>query len=180
MNENTTEEIKANEIGGVSSHFNQKLFNDLKRQKKIHLENFVYYKDETHYFVMTAKKSSLLERGVFKDSCKDKPEELMQKTNVNVDALLDFARDAANFCTHNAMPNLQFAKNSRGAEDVAMLDFSSKFEAVNASRIIERHGHKLLICLVGDSLLEVWIISWSIWNLYCLFEDCLRFSFWCL
>lgn len=180
MNENTIEEIKANEIGGVSSHFNQKLFNDLKSQKKIHLENFVYYKDETHYFVMTAKKSSLLERGVFKDSCKDKPEELMQKTNVNVDALLDFARDAANFCTHNAMPNLQFAKNSRGAEDVAMLDFSSKFEAVNASRIIERHGHQLLICLVGDSLLEVWIIGWSIWNLYCLFEDCLRFSFWCL
>ena len=108
---------------------------------------------------MTAKKSSLLERGVFKDNCKDKPEELMQKTNVNIDALLDFARDAANFCTHNAMPNLQFAKNSRGAEDVAMLDFSSKFEAVNASRIIERHGHQLLICLVGDSLLEVCIIG---------------------
>jgi hypothetical protein len=57
------------------------------------------------------------------------------------------------------MPNLQFAKNSRGAEDVAMLDFSSKFEAVNASRIIEKHGHKLLICLVGDSLLEVCIIG---------------------
>jgi hypothetical protein len=53
----------------------------LKSQKKVHLESFVYYKDETHYFVMTAKKSSLLERGVFKDSCKDKPEELMQKTN---------------------------------------------------------------------------------------------------
>jgi hypothetical protein len=46
---------------------------------------------------MTAKKSSLLERGVFKDNCKDKPEELMQKTNVNVDALLEFARDAAVF-----------------------------------------------------------------------------------
>lgn len=30
----------------------------------IDLENIVYYKDDTHYFVMTAKKHSLLEKGV--------------------------------------------------------------------------------------------------------------------
>lgn len=30
----------------------------------IALENIVYYKDETHYFVMTPKKQSLLEKGV--------------------------------------------------------------------------------------------------------------------
>lgn len=30
----------------------------------IDLENIVYYKDSTHYFVMTAKKQSLLEKGV--------------------------------------------------------------------------------------------------------------------
>ena len=30
----------------------------------IDLENIVYYKDETHYFVMTAKKTSLIEKGV--------------------------------------------------------------------------------------------------------------------
>lgn len=30
----------------------------------IDLENIVYYKDDTHYFVMTAKKQSLLEKGV--------------------------------------------------------------------------------------------------------------------
>lgn len=30
----------------------------------IDLENIVYYKDNTHYFVMTAKKQSLLEKGV--------------------------------------------------------------------------------------------------------------------
>lgn len=30
----------------------------------INLENIVYYKDDTHYFVMTAKKQSLLEKGV--------------------------------------------------------------------------------------------------------------------
>lgn len=30
----------------------------------IDLENIVYYKDNTHYFVMTAKKQSLLDKGV--------------------------------------------------------------------------------------------------------------------
>lgn len=32
----------------------------------IDLENIVYYKDDTHYFVMTAKKKSLLKKGVIK------------------------------------------------------------------------------------------------------------------
>lgn len=32
----------------------------------IDLENIVYYKDDTHYFVMTAKKQSLLEKGVIR------------------------------------------------------------------------------------------------------------------
>lgn len=32
----------------------------------IELESIVYYKDETHYFVMSAKKQSLLNRGVLK------------------------------------------------------------------------------------------------------------------
>lgn len=30
------------------------------------MENIVYYKDDTHYFVMTAKKESLLKKGVLK------------------------------------------------------------------------------------------------------------------
>ena len=32
----------------------------------IDLENIVYYKDDTHYFFMTAKKDSLLKKGVLK------------------------------------------------------------------------------------------------------------------
>lgn len=32
----------------------------------VDLENIVYYKDDTHYFVMTAKKASLLKKGVIK------------------------------------------------------------------------------------------------------------------
>jgi len=41
-----------------------RFFKDLNIQAGIDLENIVYYKDETHYFVMTAKKHSLLNRGV--------------------------------------------------------------------------------------------------------------------
>lgn len=52
------------EISGVAFIFNQKFFKDLYAATKIDLENIVYYKDETHYFVMTAKKGSLLEKKV--------------------------------------------------------------------------------------------------------------------
>ncbi len=36
----------------------------MKEDTDIDLENIVYYKDDTHYFVMTAKKDSLLRKGV--------------------------------------------------------------------------------------------------------------------
>lgn len=75
------------EISGVAFIFNQKFFLELKEEtgefgkeclkKKtsfrlvnvllflgIDLENIVYYRDNTHYFVMTAKKQSLLDKGV--------------------------------------------------------------------------------------------------------------------
>lgn len=40
---------------------------DLKADTDIDLENIVYYKDDTHYFVMTAKKDSLLTKGVLRE-----------------------------------------------------------------------------------------------------------------
>ena len=52
------------EISGVAFIFNQKFFKELYEVTGIDLENIVYYKDDTHYFVMTAKKHSLLDKGV--------------------------------------------------------------------------------------------------------------------
>ncbi|KOB78888.1 Protein MICAL-3 [Operophtera brumata] len=52
------------EISGVAFIFNQKFFKELFLVTGIDLENIVYYKDDTHYFVMTAKKHSLLDKGV--------------------------------------------------------------------------------------------------------------------
>ena len=36
-----------------------------------------------------------------------------------------------------------------------MFDFTSMHAAENASRIVERKGRRLLMCIVGDTLIEV-------------------------
>lgn len=66
VNHNTTTEASVEEISGVSYIYNQDFFNNLRKKHGIDLENIVYYKDETHYFVMTAKKQSLLKKNVLK------------------------------------------------------------------------------------------------------------------
>ena len=64
INRHTKAEARVEEISGVAFIFNQKFFKDLYAATGIDLENIVYYKDDTHYFVMTAKKHSLIDKGV--------------------------------------------------------------------------------------------------------------------
>ena len=66
-NRRTTAEAVVEEISGVAFVYKQDFFNNLYEELGIALENIVYYKDETHYFVMTTKKHSLLDRGVLKE-----------------------------------------------------------------------------------------------------------------
>ena len=66
VNHCTEEEANVEEISGIAYQFNPQFFDLLLEQKGIKLENIVYYKDETHYFVMCAKKNSLLQKGVIK------------------------------------------------------------------------------------------------------------------
>ncbi|XP_049512001.1 LOW QUALITY PROTEIN: F-actin-monooxygenase MICAL3-like [Dermacentor silvarum] len=153
MNRHTLEEARVQEISGVAFIFNQRFFQDMKETTGIDLENIVYYKDDTHYFVMTAKKQSLLERGVIINDYSDTAR-LLSPDNVDRSALKEYARDAADFATGYALPCLEFAVNHYGQPDVAMFDFTSMYAADNASRLLERHGHWLLQGLVGDSLLE--------------------------
>ena len=68
---------------------------------------------------------------------------------------MNYAREAADVSTNHMLPHLDFAHNHYGQPDVAMFDFTSMFAAEHASRIIEKNGKRLLVCLVGDSLLEV-------------------------
>lgn len=67
VNNFTREDADVEERAGINFIYDQKFFSDLKKTAGINLENIVYYKDDTHYFVMTAKKQSLIERGVVKE-----------------------------------------------------------------------------------------------------------------
>ncbi|XP_077425484.1 protein-methionine sulfoxide oxidase mical3a isoform X19 [Vanacampus margaritifer] len=153
INRNTTAEAKVEEISGVAFIFNQKFFQDLREATGIDLENIVYYKDDTHYFVMTAKKQSLLEKGVILHDYAD-TELLLSRANVDQTALLSYAREAADFSTNQQLPTLDFAINHYGQPDVAMFDFTCMYASENAAMVRQRNGHKLLVALVGDSLLE--------------------------
>ncbi|XP_057363370.1 F-actin-monooxygenase MICAL2 isoform X3 [Manis pentadactyla] len=153
INRNSTAEAKVEEISGVAFIFNQKFFQDLKEETGIDLENIVYYKDCTHYFVMTAKKQSLLDKGVIINDYID-TEMLLCAENVNQENLLSYAREAADFATNYQLPALDFAMNHYGQPDVAMFDFTSMYASENAALVRERQSHQLLVALVGDSLLE--------------------------
>ncbi|XP_066864472.1 F-actin-monooxygenase MICAL3 isoform X7 [Kogia breviceps] len=153
INRNTTAEAKVEEISGVAFIFNQKFFQELREATGIDLENIVYYKDDTHYFVMTAKKQSLLDKGVILHDYAD-TELLLSRENVDQEALLSYAREAADFSTQQQLPSLDFAINHYGQPDVAMFDFTCMYASENAALVREHSGHQLLVALVGDSLLE--------------------------
>ena len=84
-NHRSEEEIRIEEIPGVTRNFRLDWFNVLKRDFDIDLENIVYYKDETHYFVMTISKNSLLRRGVLKnDFSSDQSHRLLHDDNSKI------------------------------------------------------------------------------------------------
>ncbi|XP_054475155.1 protein-methionine sulfoxide oxidase mical3a isoform X6 [Anoplopoma fimbria] len=153
INRHTSAEAKVEEISGVAFIFNQKFFQDLREATGVDLENIVYYKDDTHYFVMTAKKQSLLEKGVILRDYAD-TEMLLSRANVDQAALLSYACEAADFSTNHQLPTLDFAINHYGQPDVAMFDFTCMYASENAAMVRQRSGHDLLVALVGDSLLE--------------------------
>jgi len=67
VNERSKREEEVAEISGVSYIFNQPFFKSLRNETGIDLENIVYYKCDTHYFVMCAHKQSLISKGVLKE-----------------------------------------------------------------------------------------------------------------
>ncbi|XP_063837256.1 F-actin-monooxygenase Mical-like [Ostrinia nubilalis] len=153
INRHSEQEASVPEISGVAFIFNQKFFKELYEVTGIDLENIVYYKDDTHYFVMTAKKHSLLDKGVLLNDFAE-VSRLLSVENVDRGALMRYAQEAARFSTDGRLPLRDFALNHYGEPDVALFDFTSMYAAENASMVCERHGRRLLCQLVGDSLLE--------------------------
>ncbi|XP_065505369.1 F-actin-monooxygenase MICAL1 isoform X2 [Caloenas nicobarica] len=153
VNRHSRAEVEVAEISGVARIYNQKFFQNLYNKTGIDLENIVYYKDDTHYFVMTAKKQSLIKKGVILQDKAD-IESLLSPENVNRDALLSYAKEAANFSTNYRLPELEFALNHRDLPDVDMFDFTCMTRSENAALVREHNGARLLLGLVGDCLVE--------------------------
>jgi hypothetical protein len=70
---------------------------------------------------------------------------------------------------------VEFEKNHRGENDVALFDFTSLFASENAARIIERKGKRILLCVAGDSLLEVSTFSFPYGQKSCRMQCNTRF-----
>ena len=87
-NHRTAEERRVQEIPGLSKQFDMEFFKNLENKLGIRLENIVYYKDDTHYFVMTAKKDSLVRKGVIRNQALTLKEPCFSQL-VNVPVLWD-------------------------------------------------------------------------------------------
>ncbi|XP_040330278.1 F-actin-monooxygenase MICAL1 isoform X4 [Herpailurus yagouaroundi] len=153
VNGRTVEETQVPEISGVARIYNQSFFQSLLKATGIDLENIVYYKDDTHYFVMTAKKQCLLRLGVLRQDWPD-TDRLLGSANVVPEALQHFVRAAADFATNGKLGKLEFAKDAHGRPDISAFDFTSMMRAESSARVQEKHGARVLLGLVGDCLVE--------------------------
>eukprot|EP00730_Choanoeca_flexa_P014109 TRINITY_DN6044_c0_g1_i1.p1 TRINITY_DN6044_c0_g1~~TRINITY_DN6044_c0_g1_i1.p1 ORF type:complete len:1423 (+),score=361.94 TRINITY_DN6044_c0_g1_i1:32-4270(+) len=128
--------------------YNQPLFDKLKALGA-DLENCVYYCGNTHYYVMTPKKASLLEFGVLKEN--KQGSELLARANINMDKLQEYARIVASF--FDLPETCPLATEAGGA---MLFDFSSRKACLQACQVLESHVNEGQICVmpIGDSLLE--------------------------
>ena len=53
------------------------------------------------------------------------------------------------------MPTRDFAKNHHDQDDIEIFDFTSMLTCTFSTLIAERHGHNLVMTMVGDGLVEV-------------------------
>jgi len=149
VNTQTREETQLTEFG-LLSIYNQAFFNKFKEQG-IDLENLVYYRGETHYFVMTVKRHSLVNKGVVKE---ERPiDTLLAPDNLNRDKMEELVREVA---TITGLPtSCEWVKSKQDLNDVAIFDFSKKQQATCPVRIAHgENGERLLVGLVGDALVE--------------------------
>ena len=68
VNTATKEEGFVNEISGLSKKYHEQFFLDLEREKRIKLENIIYYKDLTHYFALQTSVDALVEADILKEN----------------------------------------------------------------------------------------------------------------
>ena len=148
VNESTPEELNLDEFG-IIRYCNQNLFQSLQDQYGINLENLVYYRSDTHYLVMTPKRDCIIAKGIVNEDLHDVCA-LVSKSNVNKENLKNFVKEVATFLH---LPDRPFAVTASGEEDVTLFDFTKKHRCNEAIKIINHADSRLLISVVGDSLL---------------------------
>jgi len=132
-NTHTPEEIRLREFA-LASIYHPAYFKEIQEKYKVSLENLVYYQGETHYFVMTIKKNSLIDRDVFKE-IRTEISELVDYRNVKEDQLAALARDIATFCGVPETNGIVF--NHLNKPDVQLFDFSERTQSDEASKLVE-------------------------------------------
>jgi len=155
VNQKSKEDRAMEEIPGLSMQYHQDFFKSLRTEEGIELENIVYFKDLTHYFVMTPTKETLLKHKVIITDKTDR-ESLLKPDNIDRKALEKFAVKTAKISTR--LKSVQLPKRSfsqwKGENDVSIFDFTNLYASSNACHIKERRGQVLLQAIVGDSLIQ--------------------------
>lgn len=155
-NRKTPEENQLNEFG-LMSIYDRPFFESLKQQFDLDLENLVYYREENHYIVTTAKRDCLIRKQVIRENFSDM-ERLLAPSNVNRDKLEMMVREIA---SHIKLPNsTPFMVQKNGQTDICVFDFSKKRVASEASTVLHPENKApLLVSLVGDALVEPFLAT---------------------
>lgn len=82
VNRHTKAEDSVPEIQGVAYIYRQQFFDALLAQTGVKLENIVYYKGDTHYFVMCGDKQNLVQKGIIKRDDED-IKRMLAKDNID-------------------------------------------------------------------------------------------------
>ena len=137
---------------GISYQFKKQWFDDLYKKFGVQLENTTYYRDETHYFVVTGIKSNLLEYGVLLKDSND-IQELLDPSNIDKSKLQKYMSEIAEYC--QIPKDRNFVLNNIDQPDVAIFDFTTKWFNTYSTKIFETENGKnrLLTGMIGDSLL---------------------------
>jgi len=141
------EEVRLKEFSRAKQFFPQ-WFAALETKTGVSLESFVYFKDETHYFVMSATHQSLLARGILKQE-RQTMKDLLARDNVDNMEVCRFARQIAE---EVGLPeNISFAQGAHGP-DLGVFDFTSKRASNASTKVLQAPtGQRLLVTLVGDA-----------------------------
>uniref|UniRef100_A0A1I7SW34 F-actin monooxygenase n=1 Tax=Bursaphelenchus xylophilus TaxID=6326 RepID=A0A1I7SW34_BURXY len=153
VNRRTKEEDAVPEIQGVAYIYRQQFFDQLQAKTGVKLENIVYYKGDTHYFVMCGDKNNLVKKGVIKQD-NDDIKQMLSKDNIDNELLCKYVMQVVDYVTDGKLSGVQFSLNARRQPDVALFDFTELCSADHSTRFVKYMQHPLVLTVVGDLLHE--------------------------